>query len=226
MLRILMLPVISASAFGIILVASCVGAVGADAVSAPNAMPEFQPAAQSSGGARTGSMNSSRWTFDFRAGELRLFTAADGRNYWYMTYLVVNRTGQDRMWAPRFDLLSDDGQVRRSGRDVPSEVVSDLLRVIGSALLEDQNQVIGELLQGIENAKEGLVVWPATNLAVKELTIFGSGLSGETKVVVDPITGEDVVLSRTLRRDYATAGEQVLRPTEPLTLREQTWVWR
>lgn len=183
-----------------------------------SAEASFQSAPQAS--------TSSRWTLDFKSGEFRLFTAADGRDYWYMTYTVVNRTGQDRMWAPRFDLLSDDGQIRRSGRDVPSSVTSEILRVIGNPLLEDQNQVIGELLQGVENAKEGLVVWPANNLAVKELVVFGSGLSGETKVVADPLTGEDVTLSRTLSRSYVTAGEPALRPSEPLRLYEQVWVWR
>jgi len=186
------------------------------------------PAAMAAGSFQSGlqASTSSRWTLDFRSGEFRLFTAADGCDYWYMTYTVVNRTGQDRMWAPRFDLLSDDGQIRRSRRDVPSSVVSEILRVMGNPLLEDQNQVIGELLQGVENAKEGLVVWPANNLAIKEMTVFGSGLSGETKVVPDPMTGEAVTLSRTLSRAYVTAGEPVLRPSEPLRLREQLWIWR
>ncbi|MFO0875390.1 MAG: hypothetical protein U0575_15675 [Phycisphaerales bacterium] len=169
----------------------------------------------------------SRWTLDFKPGDLRLYVDPTTKKaYWYMTYRVVNRTGDDRMWAPRFDLLSDDGQIQRSGRDVPSSVSRDLLKLLGNSLLEDQNQVIGQLLQGIEHAKDGLVVWPATSPNVTELSVFVSGLSGETQPVKNPVTGETVVLSKTLCRDYATHGNAPLQPGVPVELRDERWVWR
>ena len=98
----------------------------------------------------------------------------------------------------------------RSGRGVPTLVVRDLRRLLGNELIEDQNQIIGPLLQGPENAKEGLVIWNAANLASSELTVFIGGLSGETTVVADPVTGENKVLSKTFRRDYLTPGEACL----------------
>lgn len=169
----------------------------------------------------------SRWTLDIRPGELRLYIDDEsGQPYWYFTYMVINRSGNDRMWAPRLDLLTDDGRVQPSGRDVPGRVVRDIITMLGSDLIEDQNQIIGDLLQGVEHAKEGVVVWPAPNLQVTEMTIFISGLSGETELVVDPLSGEDVVLRRTHWLRYALPGEALPMRSTPVRLAQRGWVMR
>ena len=169
----------------------------------------------------------SRWTLDFKPGEIRLYVdPRSQKTYWYFTYQVVNRTGEDRMFAPRFDLLSDDGAIQRSGRDVPSDVVRDIMKVLGNPLIEDQNQIIGQVLQGIEHARDGVAVWPAQNQLATEMTLFVSGLSGETKTVNNPLTKAPVVLAKTLSRGYRTEGNAALRPGAPLELVEETWTWR
>lgn len=169
----------------------------------------------------------SRWTLDFKGGEIRShIDQRTGKAYWYMTYQLVNRTGEERMVAPRFDLLSDDGSIRRSGRDVPTTVIRDILDVAGTELTEDQNQIIGVILPGVENAKDGVVIWPIDDPTVKELTVFASGLSGETTTVENPTSGDPVVLAKTLARSYATPGSALLRPADPLTVVEERWIWR
>jgi len=169
----------------------------------------------------------SRWQLELRPGELRLHLDPEtGRGYWFFTYKVINRSGDDRMWAPRLDLLTDDGRIQGSGRDVPTRVVRAIHAVLDDELIEDQNQIIGEILQGIEHAKEGVVVWPARNLEVTELTIFISGLSGETEVVLDPTTGEDVVLRRTHWLRYTLPGDALPMRTRPVRLSERGWVMR
>ncbi|HMN97180.1 MAG TPA: hypothetical protein PKC43_11885 [Phycisphaerales bacterium] len=178
---------------------------------------------QSLAGATAGS----RWTVDFKGGELRVhIDQRTGRAFWFMTYQIVNRTGEERMLAPRFDLLSDDGSIQRSGRDVPTTILRDILRAAGSELTEDQNQIIGPILPGIENARDGIVVWPIDDPTITELTVFISGLSGETTTVENPVSGETVVLSKTLARSYLTPGSAQLRPADPLTFVEERWVWR
>lgn len=199
---------------------TCVSLLAAVAgVAGPTAGAAAAPAPQSTA--------FSRWTLDFKPGELRLFVdPRSQRTYWYLTYQVVNRTGEDRMFAPRFDLLSDDGRIQRSGRDVPTDVVRDIMKVLGNPLLEDQNQIIGQVLQGVEHARDGVVVWPAQEQQATELIVFVSGLSGETKTVVNPLTKGPVVLSKTLSRAYITQGTAALNPGQPLELREETWTWR
>ena len=51
---------------------------------------------------------------DFKPTELRLFRDAEsGRHYWYFIFEVVNKTGQDQRFAPRIELLTDEGRIVR-----------------------------------------------------------------------------------------------------------------
>lgn len=169
-------------------------------------------------GSRVGRLaRGTAWELDFRPGALRMFTdATEGKSYWYFTYKVVNRTGRERMWAPRFELFTDSGQIERSGREVPSRVTASILEMLGNKLLEDQNQVIGEILVGEENAKEGLVVWPADDLAVTEFTVFVTGASGKVRRVPDPKTGESRVERWTIRFNYIVPGDATARGSTPV----------
>jgi hypothetical protein len=168
-----------------------------------------------------------RWEFEFEVGDLRLYAdPADGERYWYFTYTVTNRTGRDRTWAPRFTLFTDAGEIVASGRNVPGRVTSDVLALLGNKLLETQNEVIGEIHHGREHAKEGLVIWPAGSVEVNELTIFVAGISGETATVTHPITGDRVVLHKTLQRDYLIPGEALPRGSRPIELIQEQWVMR
>lgn len=168
-----------------------------------------------------------RWELNFESGPLRLYIdPVEGNAYWYFTYTVTNRTGKDQLWAPKMVLYTDAGEIMESGRDVPVRVTEDLLELLGNELLEDQNTVIGEILQGRENAKEGLVIWPAKTTKVTELSLFISGISGETARVKNPITAEEVTLRKTLQRDYLIPGDPLARGSEPLELLQETWVMR
>lgn len=168
-----------------------------------------------------------RWELNFDPGPLRLYVdSSEGKSYWYFTYTVTNRTTKDQLWAPKMVLYTDAGEIMESGRDVPTRVTEDILDLLGNELLEDQNTVLGEILQGRENAKEGLVIWPAKSLNITELSLFISGISGETARVKNPITGTEVTLRKTLQRNYLIPGDPRARGSEPLELVDETWVMR
>jgi hypothetical protein len=168
-----------------------------------------------------------RWELEFEPGPLRVYVDPDeGGAYWYFTYKVINRTGGDQVWAPTFVLFTDAGEILPSGRGVPSRVAADIKTLLGNDFLEHQNEVIGEIFYGRDHAKEGLVVWPARHLEVNELSLFIAGASGETAYVVNPITGDDVLLRKTLQRDYLIPGEAIARGSRPIELQEQRWVMR
>jgi hypothetical protein len=168
-----------------------------------------------------------RWELEFEPGEVRLYVdAKDGSKYWYFTYMVTNRTDQNQVWAPTFVLFTDSGEILPSGRAVPSRVAADIRELLGNEFLEHQNEIIGEIFHGRNHAKEGLVVWPARHLEVNEMSLFIAGTSGETASVVNPITGEHVLLRKTLQRDYLIPGEALPRGSKPLELRAQRWVMR
>ena len=127
---------------------------------------------------------------------------------------------------PKLPLFTDDGEILEAGRDVPTRVSEELLELLGNAFLQDQNEVLGDIFQGRENAKEGLVVWPANNLKVNELSLFVAGVSGETARVKNPITSEEVILRKTLQRDYLIPGNAPARGTKPVDLVSESWILR
>lgn len=171
-----------------------------------------------------------RWQLDIQPGPLRLATVdvpgVGPRTFYYFTYTVVNNTGEDLLFAPSFELATDMGELRRSGRDVPAPVVNELLDRLNNPYLEDEIRIIGMLQQGEEKAKDGLVVWPAEDLDVDQVTIFAKGFSGETRTVTRPDTGEEVVLYKTLMLRHATPGNLAGRGPQPLDRVEQRWILR
>jgi hypothetical protein len=168
-----------------------------------------------------------RWELLFEPGELRLhLDPLEQEWYWFFTYQVTNRTGKVQVWAPQLTLFTDAGEIIPSGREVPVRVVTELRGLLKNELLEDQNEIIGELHHGRENAKEGLVVWPARRTDVNRLNLFIAGISGETARVRNPITGEPVVLRKTLQRDYLIRGDALARGSEPVEPMIEQWIMR
>lgn len=177
-----------------------------------------------------------RWQLDVKVGPLRVTTVdaprIGPRTYYYLTYRVTNNSGQDLLFAPSFELATDHGERRRSGRDVPAEVTRALLERLGNPLIQDQISILGMMLQGEENAKDGLVIWPANDLKADEVVIYGSGFSGEsaTLEMPDPTTGQprQVVLRKTLMVRYKLPGD--LRTDVPgqreLPPFENRWIMR
>jgi hypothetical protein len=61
---------------------------------------------------------------------------------------------------------------------------------------------------------------------VNEVSMFIAGTSGETASVVNPVTGDRVLLRKTLQRDYLIPGEAAARGATPIDLVSQHWVMR
>ncbi|MEM1184536.1 MAG: hypothetical protein AAGI53_05990 [Planctomycetota bacterium] len=175
-----------------------------------------------------------RWEFDFREGPLRSMTVdvpgVGPRKYFYFTYQVTNFSDQDRMLAPSFDLVTDEGEVLRSGRGVPGVVTQTVLDRLSDPLIEDQLGIVSTLNQGLEHSRFGVVIWPVTDLDIDEVTVFAAGFSGENKpyFTVDPQTGERVrhLLRKTRMLRYGLPGELTDRGSRPYEVIETRWVMR
>ena len=168
-----------------------------------------------------------RWELKFDPGELRLYVdPVTNDAYWYFTYVVTNLTGQDQIWAPSLVLFTDAGEILASGRNVPERVTMRIREMLRNDLLETQFEVIGDILQGVEHAKDGLVVWPADRTDVNRMTLFVGGISGETARVMHPVTGDAVILRKTLAREYLIRGAALSRGSRPAEFQKQEWVMR
>lgn len=207
------------------IVAACTPFIGVGLVSAmlpaPAMAPEPDPIPRS-------------WQLDFKPGDLRLARVqkADGSvaAYFYMSYRVTNKTGEDVLLAPSFELADGEGNVYRSGRGVPLDVSDKIRKELGNSLIEDQISILGMLLQGDENAKDGLVIWPANSMTSSELTVYAAGFSGEVKFVsaMNPKTKqrEQVATYKTMKLKYKSGGDMSNRGSEPFSVIEQTWIMR
>lgn len=175
-----------------------------------------------------------RWQLSLDMGPLRLITieqsGGEPRAYYYLTYTVTNASGSDVLLAPIFELVGGDAQIRRSGRDVPADVTRTILERLNNPFLQDQISIIGLILQGSENAKEGLVVWPADDLKPDSLSVYAAGFSGEMRTieVPDAKTGKPstITLRKTMMVRYEVPGEIDRRGDRPIDALEKRWILR
>ncbi len=186
-----------------------------------------------------------RWQLDVETSPLRLSVVdvpgQGPRAFFYMTFKATNNSASDLLFAPAFELATDDMIVLRSGRDVPGAATSELIERMQNPLLEDQIGVVGNLLRGEENAKEALVAWPLPATFQSEIVVYCAGFSGETATVevpnpaslmasasgsAAPVKMDKKVLRKTLMLRYRVPGE--LNPAAGLELRpfETGWIMR
>lgn len=171
-----------------------------------------------------------RWELQVDVGDMRMVSmdvpSIGPRKYFYMTYRVTNNSGQDVLFAPAFDLGNGEGQVTRSGRDVPQSVVASILSSTQNIFAQDQISIIGELRQGTENAKDGVVIWPVEDLNPNDITVYAAGFSGETKTVTGPSGKDSFVLRKTYRVDYNAPGDLTGANTLIIQVRDRAWIMR
>jgi hypothetical protein len=164
------------------------------------------------------------------------------RTFWYMRYTITNKTGQDRVFVPEFILYTDTGQVVRAGRNIPGEVFQAIKEQVNDPLLLDLPDMAGRVLQGDENAKEGVAIWNDFDPNASAFDVFVSGLSGETVEMTLPkpirVTETDalgkqvevvknkIILAKTLERHYRITAEAAERSQKALAATGEEWVMR
>lgn len=162
-----------------------------------------------------------------RPGALALVTdATSGQPFWIFGYTVVNTTGKTQRFTPRFELVTGDGIILKAGSEVPPEAQRRLQRAMGKLEAADQFQIMGDILEGEANAREGFAIWPANKGDTKNLTLFISGLSRAMDTRVDESSGKTVTLRRTLQRKYSLPGQADPRVLTEAPFVSETWVMR
>jgi len=146
--------------------------------------------------------------------------------YWYLPYTVTNNTGQDLLLVPEITIADNTGRIISAGRNVPASVFNAVKAQTGDQLLIRPSDVIGRMLQGEDFAKSSVAIWPASEDDVDELSIFISGLSGETTRVQLPGMEEPVLLSKTLMLRFNTPGSPTTPQNQPVIQRDEQWVMR
>lgn len=151
--------------------------------------------------------------------------------YWYMTYDVVNNTGQERLFIPEFTIATDKGDLVIAGKGISTSVFQAVKKHVGNDLLESPASVIGRILQGEDNGKESVIIWKAFGHNVEEVNVFVSGLSGETAVVKVPDPEDtsktvEKLMTKTLQINYAFHGAPLKPEDQPVQPKGTKWIMR
>jgi hypothetical protein len=168
------------------------------------------------------------WELNLRHGPLeRLIMTIDGkqRTFWYMRYTVINNSGRDVLFTPEFELQTETGEVVQGFKDVPKGVFEKIKGMSNNEMLQSPTGVLGKLLQGEDNAKDGVIIFKAPESDARIFQVFVSGLSGETAEVKNPLTGQTEILQKTLVMEYNVPGQAIgIRPQPEL--RSTRWVMK
>ncbi len=115
------------------------------------------------------------------------------RWYWFLPYKVVNRTGTDRQFLPKIVVATDQGDIVLANDKTPPSVFPAIKLKLRNRFVESPIEAAGVIQQGQDQARESVAIWPAFLHDVDMLSIFVTGLSGETVGVLNPKTGEPVI---------------------------------
>ena len=159
------------------------------------------------------------WELTFEHGEPRrvVVPGPNGvpRAYWYMTYSVTNKSDREQVFLPRFELLTREGKVVESDRNIPAAVFAKIKQREGNQFLEPFTSIGGTIRVGEDEAKDGVAIWEEPLLRMGDFTIFVSGLSGETITMKDAsgaelkgADGKPIILRKTLQLDYSLPGDE------------------
>ena len=154
-------------------------------------------------------------------------TDAQGQQkaYWYIRYTVTNNTGKDILFTPVFELITDTGQSVTGNKDVPDALFAKIKDLYHAKYLTDPLMIFGKLLQGEDNAKDGVAMFANVDPNARVYHIFISGLAGETADVTDPMTKKTVTLHKTLELTYQIPGEAIDMNPHP-QLVSKRWVMK
>jgi hypothetical protein len=145
--------------------------------------------------------------------------------YWYMTYTVTNNSGEERTFLPVFELLTEDGKILRSDRNVPLRVFETIKKQTGMKFLEQSTQIAGPIRLGEDQARDGVAIWSEPNLEMGSFSIFVTGLSGEF-ATVHSADDKETILRKTLQLNYLIRGDEVYPGEDEVNDNPEQWIMR
>lgn len=183
------------------------------------------------------------WTLDisFRTPQRIVMAREDGTKeaYWYVVYVVTNRTGQARDFMPVATLFTDGGKLSRDG--MYPAVVAEVKRQYRLNELKSSVEMMGpppeegqdrqpNLKDGPEEAQQGIFVFRAGDERVNNFRIFVAGLSGEYVIrelppVKEGESPKSIILRKTLALEYAVPGDETAGQAS-VNLLNKSWIWR
>ncbi len=161
--------------------------------------------------------------------------------YWYLTYTVTNLTDQEQRFLPVFEMVTKDGTVVRSDKDIPAGVFDEIKkREHNRKSLEPTQKIAGRLLIGEDQARDGVAIFPEPSTRMGTFEIFVGGISGETLTLKNgeefkvadwtKVTDEEkkglTTVRKTLQLNYQVAGDEIRPEDDAVIAKGEEWVMR
>jgi len=145
--------------------------------------------------------------------------------YWYFTYHVTNNTDRDKvMFYPSFDMMTAAGTVVRSDNNISPKVFQAIKDKEHIKYLQDANSIGGELLQGEDQSRDGVAIWPEPDSRMGSFTIFASGFWGEAATV--KVGDKETIVHKTLQNTYHLDADSANADSGQVKLLDSEYVMR
>ena len=156
------------------------------------------------------------------------------QRFWYIILTMTNGHNRDADFYPRCDLMTDTLRLTQAYRDTRNLVFKKIQKRHKKKypFLESLEYADNRILQGQDNTKDMVIIWPDFDLKAKMISLFIAGLSNETVAIDHPTVKDEngqpekVFLRKTLQLNYAIAGDKALRHKSRLTFKKQNWIMR
>lgn len=166
--------------------------------------------------------------------ELRAGSGNKAKRFWYTILTLTNTTNRDVDFYPKCELMTDTFEIIPAGKGTSPVVFERIKRRHEGRypFLESLEETSNKILQGEDNRKDIVIVWPDFDADAGNIRLFIAGLSNETVVVDHPVAKDDegepvkVYLRKTLELSYALPGDPALRSDASLRYEGKRWVMR
>ena len=156
------------------------------------------------------------------------------QRFWYIILTMTNKSGYDVPFYPRCDLMTDTLKLTQAYKDTGKIVFKKIKKRYKRKypFLESLEYADNKILQGSDNTKDMVIIWPDFDPNAKKISLFISGLSNETVAIDHPTAKKEngqpqrIFLRKTFQLDYAIAGDETLRSTSGLIFKKQDWIMR
>jgi hypothetical protein len=154
--------------------------------------------------------------------------------YWYTVLSLTNNSKDDVEFYPSFEIATDTQQIISAEKDVTPAIFEKVKKRYKNKypLLESVKTTSCRVLQGEDNSKDIVIIWPDFDKNAKTVSLYLGGLSNET-IAVDHPTEKDqdgkpkkVYLRKTLELTYTIAGDSDYRPNSKVIFKSKQWVMR
>ncbi|MEN6385107.1 MAG: hypothetical protein ABFD79_07890 [Phycisphaerales bacterium] len=156
------------------------------------------------------------------------------QRFWFVVLTLTNNANIDVPFYPTCELVTDTFQIIPAYRDTRNLVFDKIKSRYKKRfpLLESLETAEPRILQGEDNTKDLVIIWPDFVPKAKNISLFIVGLSNETVVIEHPTNTdpngnpEKIYLRKTLELQYSISGDPNLRSNTSLVYKGLNWVMR